>query len=237
MPTYNLQITSHLRITPLDEGFQLFFLCWIVVKTGQFPDCSQTVFSRWKCSCLAAEKSWKLQWKPWAAECCTVTKRLLADCVCLLLFCLIEELLCRGQEALSGVTPAWPFFLAYWPLCSQRAPISALERPLVHSAVVEDVVPLLSNDTSYCAAAGCLSWMCLCAGVTKRAFCLAVTAERSCVSQVNVLSVTFVLLSACITDCSVHAERRLALLLLLIFCVQGFYGCCESLETRLNVVL
>lgn len=231
MPIYNLQIT----FITLDEGFLLFFLCRIIVKPGQFPDCSQTVFRQWKCSCLASEKSWKLQWKPWAAECCTVTKRLLADCVCLLLFCLIEELLCRGQEALSGVTPAWPFFLAYWPLCSQRAPISALERPLVHSAVVEDVVPLLSNDTSYCAAAGCLSWMCLCAvWVTQRAFGLAVTAERSCVSQVNVLSVTFVLLLTCISVCSVQTGRRLTVLLLLIFKLcSGF----NSLETRLNVVL
>lgn len=88
-------------------------------------------------------------------------KGLLAYCGRFFFFPLIEELLCFGQEALSSVTPPWPFFMPYWPRCSQQAPISALERPLVHSAMFEDVVPLLSNDTGYCVAAVCLSWKCV----------------------------------------------------------------------------
>lgn len=63
-------------------------------------------------------------------------------------------------------------------LVQPAAPISALGRPFVHSAPVEDVVRLVSNATSYSVTAACLSLICLCPGVTKRAFCLAVMVER-----------------------------------------------------------
>lgn len=89
-------------------------------------------------------------WKSWAAEFCTVTKSSIADCV--FFFFLIEELLCFGQGALSSAPPPWPFFMPYWPRCSHWALITALEMPLAHSAIFEDLVPLLSNNKGYCEA-------------------------------------------------------------------------------------
>lgn len=60
----------------------------------------------------------------------------------LFFFFLIEELLCFRQGALSSATPPWPFFMPFWPRCSHRAPIAALEMPFAHSAIFEDVDPL-----------------------------------------------------------------------------------------------
>lgn len=67
--------------------------------------------------CSAMEMSWKVHrvWKLWVAESYTVTKSLLADGICLVLF-LVERLLCFEQVALSSVTPQWPFLVPYWPL-------------------------------------------------------------------------------------------------------------------------
>lgn len=139
-------------------------------ETRLFTDC--------KCFCFATEKSCKLKRGSGGnPEQPNATPWLEASWLTVVV-CFFFSL-CFGQETLSSVTPPRSFFfMAYWPWCSQRPPISALERPLVHFATVEDVKHLLSNDTSYCVTAVFLSWICLCPGATKRAFCLPVWAER-----------------------------------------------------------
>lgn len=49
---------------------------WTVVKTRQFTDCSQTVFGAVEVFLFSHGKVLEtgLRWKPWAAECYTVTK-------------------------------------------------------------------------------------------------------------------------------------------------------------------
>lgn len=155
------------------------FLCapsWIVVKN---TDCSRIIFKLGKYSCSAMEKSWKVHWvwKRWVAESYTVTKSLLADCVCLVLF-LIESLLCCEEEALSSVTPQWPFLMPYWPLVqpagSDLCPGKAISA-FCHGW--ERCVTLVKWHKSVPGSCVLLSES-FCLGLAKHAFCLAVTAER-----------------------------------------------------------
>lgn len=64
--------------------------------------------------------------------------------VAVFFFFLLEELLCFGQGVLSSATPPWPFFMPYWPWSLW---IAALEMPLAHSAIFEDVLILSCQMT------------------------------------------------------------------------------------------
>lgn len=127
------------------------------------------------------------------------------------------------QEALSSVTPPWPFFMAYWPQCSEQAPISALERPLVRSAMIEDVGCLLLND-KYCVAAVCSSVnLSVC---YKACLLFGYHGWKACVFQVNVLSAPFVPVLAHISVCTVQYSTCTLLAYISVCSVLVMYMLC-----------
>lgn len=148
------------------------------------------------------------RWKPWAAECHTVTKSLLADCGCLVLFphwgaavfrtrssvqrdpsvALLHGLLTSVQPAGSDLCPG----KAISALCQGWGCCASLVKwhKLLRGSCVLVMNPSVSWSYTACLLFGCHGW-------------------KACVFDVNMLSATFVLLLACISVCTVHAQCNL----------------------------
>lgn len=92
--------------------------------TAHFPPVEAFLF----CHGKRLEAASALCWKAWAAESYAAT---LSPSLCWVLLLSVDK-------KLSKVTLPWPFFMAYWPWCSQRVPASGLERPLA-SFIAKDM--------------------------------------------------------------------------------------------------